>query len=356
MKPALRVILINLGLIAAAVVVVEIVFGSWVFGPSYGNLNLPRNTQRLFDVSTLYERAGPVTYTRDEHGLRGRYRGLASIDILAIGGSTTNELFISDEETWTARLAENFARAGRPVSVVNAGVDGQSTIGHLRNFEVWFPRLDDLKPRYVLAYIGINDLAIPAGGKGTRYDVMKSPEWNRRLRHYVMNHSALYEMFRKIRGSLQARAAKIVHARLDHANLKWVEIPAAAPDEDPTTEMSRRLAAYRERLRELVRRIRAMGAEPIFVTQHKAQHRNESGRVLATVDTLGNPQIGTYQDMARINRVTMAACREAAAICIDLGTEIEFRPGEFYDNVHTTPAGSKRIADFLFERLKDRIR
>jgi hypothetical protein len=42
--------------------------------------------------------------------------------------------------TYQARLAERFRAAGREVSVVNAGVDGQTTYGHLRNFDVWLDR------------------------------------------------------------------------------------------------------------------------------------------------------------------------------------------------------------------------
>ena len=56
------------------------------------------------------------------------------------------------------------------------------------------------------------------------------------------------------------------------------------------------------------------------------------------------------------NRAAMAACAEARAICLDLAAEIEFKPGDFYDWVHTTPAGSARIADYLFAALKDRVR
>ena len=52
----------------------------------------------------------------------------------------------------------------------------------------------------------------------------------------------------------------------------------------------------------------------------------------------------------------MAACAAANAICLDLGGEIEFRPGDFYDHVHTGPSGSARIAEYLFAKLKDRVR
>ena len=58
-------------------------------------------------------------------------------DILTIGGSTTECVYLSDGKTWTDRFAQRLA-AVRPDSWVNnAGLDGQSTYGHLvllRNF------------------------------------------------------------------------------------------------------------------------------------------------------------------------------------------------------------------------------
>ena len=63
----------------------EIIFGSWLFGPSYGNFLIPRNIVRAFDTTGLYASGGVIHYTRDEHGLRGNYNKLADIDFLTIG-------------------------------------------------------------------------------------------------------------------------------------------------------------------------------------------------------------------------------------------------------------------------------
>ena len=41
---------------------------------------------------------------------------------------------------------------GKDVYVVNAGVDGQSTVGHIKNFDWWFPNIPDLKVKYFLFY------------------------------------------------------------------------------------------------------------------------------------------------------------------------------------------------------------
>ena len=41
-----------------------------------------------------------ITYKRDPHGLRGAYRGNpAVIDVLVMGGSTTDERFLHNRET-----------------------------------------------------------------------------------------------------------------------------------------------------------------------------------------------------------------------------------------------------------------
>ena len=52
------------------------------------------------------------------------------------------------------------------------------------------------------------------------------------------------------------------------------------------------------------------------------------------------------------NQVTLATCATQKLRCIDLAGTIRFETGDFYDPLHTTPAGSKRIADFLFTAMK----
>ena len=155
-----RTVAINLGMILFVLFAAEVVFGGWVFGPNYGSLIIPKDFQRRFDTANLYAGGGIIYYKRDGYGLRGEYDDPSKIDILALGGSTTNERFIDESQTWTAVLGQEFRRHGQEVVVVNAGVGGQSTIGHIKNFELWFPMIPDLKARYVLVYVGINDLPV----------------------------------------------------------------------------------------------------------------------------------------------------------------------------------------------------
>ena len=349
-----RIVAINLGMVLAILLAAEIIFGGWVFGPGYGSLIIPKDFQRRFDTANLYAGGGTIYYKRDGHGLRGEYDDPSKIDILAIGGSTTNERFIDEKETWTAVLGREFRLHGQEVVVVNAGVDGQSTIGHIKNFEFWFPMIPNLKARYVLAYVGVNDLHTMDEGYVAESDSLFA--LSHRTKRYLMNTSALYGLFRNIRGMVRARDARLIHATASFDGLEWREPPRPPDVAAAERKHVAKLAAYADRLRELTRRIRAFGARPIFVTQHRAGYRVVEGRVLSPVMKDGTLHAGRYADQMAINRRTMKVCHDLEAVCIDLASELFFGENDTYDLFHTTPRASRMVGLYLYEKLKDIVR
>ena len=52
------------------------------------------------------------------------------------------------------------------------------------------------------------------------------------------------------------------------------------------------------------------------------------------------------------NETTLAVCRDLAVLCLDLARELDFDREDFYDHIHTTPSGSRKIGDYLYDRLK----
>lgn len=213
MNFVLRIAAINFGLIISVVILLEVIFGSWIFGPDYGVLNIPRNEIRHFGVSEFIEPGKVITYTRDQYGFRGGYGGEPSkVDILVVGGSTTNERFLDDKESWVYQLQRRFRENGKNVVIANGAVDGQSSRGHIRAFDLWFPNVTALKPKFVFAYIGINDVALSI--EWDKYDAMKSPELGRRIRQYFLNNSALYNQFRRIRGAFVAHRTRLMQGQM----------------------------------------------------------------------------------------------------------------------------------------------
>ncbi|KIL97836.1 Lysophospholipase L1 [Paramagnetospirillum magnetotacticum MS-1] len=338
----IRILGINAAILLAGLVIAELIFGSWIFGPSWGTMNIPRDVRRIFDVSGLYGGPQDAVYTRDHWGLRGSYKDLGAIDILTIGGSTTDQRFVGDGQTWQDYLAQDL---GGKV-VVNAGIDGQSTVGHLRAFDRWLSQIPGLKPRFVLAYIGVNDAHLQGQ---QQWDDMASPSLGRRVERYITNHSALVQVVSTIQGTLKAHKAHVVHGGTDVPRGPW--IAGHPPALDKTGDVAL-LDAYEQRVAALMGRIRAMGAQAVIVTQSRSDYR-----VTSTGEPLGrgaSPQsvdFGSWAMQTAFNHRAMAACRREGGICLDLGSGLTFEDGDFYDWVHTTPPGNRRIAAWLAPRL-----
>ena len=158
LKRILTILTINCLLLGAGLVILELVFGGWFNPGNLNRLNLIKDDVRLYEVTHLYNAPRPVIqYSRDKYGLRGAYGRPDNIDILTVGGSTTDQRFIPDGETWQDVLQDRFAQTGVTVVIANAGVQGQSTYGHIKNFKWWFPLIPDLTPDYILFYVGLND-------------------------------------------------------------------------------------------------------------------------------------------------------------------------------------------------------
>ena len=346
------IVLANVVIVLIGIVLpIELVFGNWIFGPSYSTMNIPRISYRKFDSSHLYPSGGIISYSRDKYGFRGDYGEAKDIDLLVMGGSTTAQLYVDDKDSWPEILDAKFAEAKHPISVANAGVNGQTTLGHIMAFDLWFPLIPDLKPKYILAYIGINDRRLTSS---IRYDEMKSPELSRRIAQYFKNHSAIYRLYRLIHGTIIARDAQLVHGSGSNykSNIDWREMMPQPDPESIRSKINEDLIGYADRIKILAETVRAHGAMPIFVSQALSSYRLRDGKVYGRIQPDGKYGVGNYSVMTLYNRTLMKTCAEYQLICFDLGSELKFQDGDFYDEAHHTPEGSRRVSEYLFERLK----
>ncbi|CAA7614296.1 Lysophospholipase L1 and related esterases [Magnetospirillum sp. LM-5] len=337
MRHAARIIAVNLGLLLAAIIAAEAVFGTWLIEDPLSRVNIQRNAFVKVDARDLYPGGAVFHFTRDEFGVRGGGGAPHAIDILTIGGSTTEQLYLPDDLTWQSVLSRELKAAGRPVTIANAGIDGQSTIGMLRNFEAWFPHVPGLRPRLVLAYVGINDA----------YLRPKSTDRLGFSSHFkkLQQNSAVLRLWETALGALNARKAKLNHGRVDWSRVEWSETArfsdtrSAWPDWQP--------AAYRQRLTDMVAAIRSMGAQAVLVTQRRGDIRQRDGRLEGVVGEDGLTGLDHARLLAEANQVTLEVCGETGAICLDLAAEIDFGDGDFYDFLHNTPNGADKIGRWL---------
>ena len=336
-----RLVGINLLVLLVLLAVVELTLGDWLFGPQFGALNVGFNTVRVEDDSPYYPVGTSVMYRRDEFGLRGDHGDPARITILAVGGSTTNDRAATEGDTWPDVLEQNLRAQGYDHVVANAGVDGHSTVGHIKAFELWFPNIPDLHPAYTLVYAGHNDRGV-APGEVPLPDSLTSPSWSKRFSNYIGSHSIIARTYRNLKGWIAAKRIGVTYGEVDTraGDVTYVPVDYANLDLD---ELAQSIEAFGRRLEILNQMLLAFGTTPIFVTQPVGLVR-EAGR-LEEVEGSGAGRI--YLEMQRYNDRLLKFCREVGALCVDLAGNLSFEASDFYDAIHTTPSGSRKIGEYL---------
>jgi hypothetical protein len=346
---ALRVLVANLVLLALAILVLELIFGSWIHTGAIDpldRLRVPRSV-KLERRVTSGQDAWNVTYTRDRFGLRGSYGDPSSVGLVTLGGSTTDQRMLDDADTWQEVMARLFAGAGLHVSVANAGIDGHSTVGHILALDTWLSRIPELKADWILVYAGLNERSSTADWVPELTEQGTDGDWT--LARRIAEKSALYSLFRTAEGLIAAEVQDVSHDPGRRPLGHWQTVPYRFPT-PPPTEVAL-LERYHQRILVLASRIGAMGAEPIFVTQPLADFQREDDllRFRSGASPLRYFRIRTLAD------VTMDACREARAICLDLEKDVRFSEGDFYDAMHNTPAGAEKIGTYLFQQLRPHV-
>lgn len=355
LKHILAVLAVNLLVLAAGIVAVELLFGGWLDSRQLNRLNILKNRVYKHDVSALYQTDKPlVTYTRDHHGLRGAYSSPGDIRILTVGGSTTDQRHVRDGETWQDALRKRFEQAGMRVPVANAGIDGQSTFGHIANFKWWFPDIPGLAPEFILFYVGINDYHKDTAD---RFDQYVADRPNAGIGDRIRDNSAIWHLGKTLQGVYKAIVVqKIGHRRVDFDRIKWVR-EALQENYD---FMAPRLDAYAGRLRLLADLTRKAGATPIFVSQPSRHYRLTATGIEGQADvTLVDGRringVDFHHLMRKMDGVAASVAREKGALYVDLAGRGEWTDADFYDLVHMTPQGAAKVGNFLYESLKAEV-
>lgn len=351
LKLAAKVVASNSILLFLLLVALELRFGTWVRAMGLADLRsfaIPVNAKFVFDVSTLYAGGSTARYTRDEWGLRGSYQTPHDIDVLTVGGSTTDQRYIDDALTWQSIAQRELASNGLSVMFANAGVDGQSTTGHIFDFEYWFPMVPGLKPSSVVLYIGVNDtLSHVWDGYFSAPEDRQS--WRRR--------SALYNLFRSVNGTARARLLGVAHQRraLSPPDFSSEGLLRDSQRQEISAIATKKFLANVETL---THQVRAMGATPVFVTQSAAAWNADSSLPpagLRTSVTLLN-ETANYVDVSAVHRTLnvelMSFCKQRRLTCFDLARDVKFNSDDYYDMVHNTPKGAYKIGSYLAVQMR----
>jgi lysophospholipase L1-like esterase len=352
-----NVLAIFLGL-ALALVALEILLR--VFQPvDYrvrGNkIILTPDRKYIFDNNKIDKLDKIIYVSRNHLGFRGEPlpRDFAqTLAILTVGGSTTECIQISDGKTWPDILASKLKRRFKPFWLNNAGIDGHSTFGHLVLMEDYIIRL---KPKVVIFLLGANDRYLtdccaldrksfkkPAATPWKAF--VDTMAWYSEVVNYAVNLSRYAKALR----------VRVVHANIDFAKLKTLDI-----DDDHLKELLEQhkehyLNPYGQRLQRLIDMARRHDIEPVFITQpmiYGPAIDPVSGADLGRVDIGGINGKTSWEILKLYNEVSKQVAAQNKVLLIDLANELPKTSRYFYDTLHFTNEGCQAVAEIIFQHL-----
>ncbi|HEU6453047.1 MAG TPA: SGNH/GDSL hydrolase family protein [Gemmatimonadaceae bacterium] len=321
-------------------------------------IQLPVRQRYLIDNTSNDKLDRQIVHTTNSLGFRGAEPPAdpdSVLTIMSIGGSTTECFYLSDGRTWTDALGRLLGKSFAPLWINNAGLDGQSTFGHL-------VLLDSIvrmraKPRVAFYLIGINDVGNDAPTREDttlyrRYSVQKA--W----RQFV-THSEILALGVDIYRYAEARRQGLVQGAAWSIESRQIDLAASERKEIAPAEEARLLAehrdryipAYTSRVRELVRRSRANGIEPILITQPVLLgpvKDDVTGVQLGDIAWHGSNGAVMWKLMELYNDVLRQEALDDSVKVVDLGRELPKSSRYFYDNVHYTNEGAERVAEIIY--------
>ena len=327
---------VNASLVLAGLVLLELAFGNW--SASYVLPKPALANRNLSYVQTLYEPASVVVHRRDQYGLRGVRQPMSAVELVTIGDSLTAQTFIGEGDTW-----QDIASALTGVAIANAGIDGMASESAREILEDWIGNIPGLRAKYYLHYYGFNDAGmlqtVSPANRRKRYS------WSRRIR----GRSAIWQGTQLLRErvfgpgdafvSRRVIAAPDPPAPLVEVTIQRGEIRAYVEDK------------YKPNLREILDYHRRRGQIAIFANQLP----NPAIVVVKGMDAfVSRPETGRWAAaLAEIHKATETICRENPDTCrfIDTAGKLSMEPADYYDAVHYTPRGARKVGEFFAQHL-----
>lgn len=343
----IKIITLNLLVCFFIFLLFEFISGDYIRGKQV-TLNhnyLVINKDLEYEVNLYTEKHIKIKYSRDEYGFKDRFKDIHKVDIITVGGSTTEQRYVSIEKTWPDILEKKINKIlKRDIDIINAGISGQSSKGHIWNFNKWFKYIEDLKPKYIIFYIGINESdSDQAKGDPQPYQLNTVSIIDKIKKYLKINNGLTYKIYLKF--TLSKSALLNVWHDPERYNLPYIKIKDNAERFKNST--FQRLEERLEILRELTDEI---GAIPIFVTQKTLRWKNENG-VIFSIDNQDY-----YYNEKKISETIINFCKKNNLIFIDGFNNLNFKKKDTWDLVHMSPSGSRKIADLIFNKIEHNLR
>jgi lysophospholipase L1-like esterase len=299
---------------------------------------------------------GMVQFKTNSEGIRARERGAdfdRNFSVLCLGGSTTEGLFLGEENHWPRVLERRLQEArGTNVWVGNAGRSGLSTAQLVLVASNYLPRI---KPHAVVVLTGVNEQVVPENPEEAR-----AGQVNWTLRETIKNRLRPIRLFRLIKDTL----FEYRDLSPNDVDLKgWGDTSAYEGQRQSLQEHARRypprertwenldLSGFERSLRALWDACGQHGATLILCTQPSIYREDLKPEELRLLWMLGNyTPASKRRRLDRINDKTREVAKQLGLKVVDLDRELPRTTEVFYDDCHFNVEGARRVAELIFEQ------
>ncbi len=292
--------------------------------------------------------------------------------ILAVGGSTTECLYLDDAEAWPRRLQDGLNASGKlgRVWVGNAGRSGLNTrehVAYLQYLPPQYPKLDA-----ALLLVGVNDLLTvlqqgrafdpnfidtAAGQEAILYRAFSLFPGKNSLEFFdATGYGRLWRRLRQRRPTLGDPMGLVI----DDVGQCYVDArdrrKAAISLRDDLPDMSLALGTYQRQLERIIVLCRGQSIRPVFMTQPTLWRDDlppELAKLLWFGYMMNSAEFYSVkalrEGMAAYNAKLLQVCAQNRVDCIDLAGMVEKDTSTFYDDMHFNEEGSRKVAAIVTE-------
>jgi lysophospholipase L1-like esterase len=293
-----------------------------------------------------------IIYKRNSIGLRGPEPPQPFKDyltIVAIGGSTTECMYISEGKTWEDQLGKNLSKDFPSTWINNAGFSGHSTFGHIILIRDY---ISTLKPSICIFLVGANDFDRKDLGQGDQQFTKTKEQWIILL----AKKSALVNTLLNLYRNHLAREKSLSNVKsFSTMNKEPLYIPDSVIQNKLLLQQPL-LEAYASRLKELIRLCRENKIEPIFLTQPTSVSDSTDSLIGINLSTLpltsemNGKLYERYLDL--YNAETIKVAQQEGLFFIDLANELPKSSKYYYDHLHYNISGSNKVAEIISAKLE----
>ena len=332
----LKTISYNLLFFFLSIILIEIFFGYWFKNENFGIYMRKERKINWQTTSKFNGKEYNFFYKRNYWGFRGEEFDPKNVKIIFEGGSTGNQRYTPEAMTIVGLINKEFENLNQDIKIFNASTDGKSVNGYINDFNFWFPKIPELNIQYVIFFIGINDRFI-YNYEESFWDNKISKKKIDQIKDYIKNNSFFVDKFKFLKNKyfptntlaydfennllyndfefIDYSKASVLHKNLNDDDLDFVN-------------------QFRDRLIKIKYLIQENNIKPVFITQLKFDGVKEKKLFLI------NNEVKKF---AKKNNYFLIPLDEILSMEID----------DYYDELHTTPQGSKRIAKKIFPFLLD---